>query len=1250
MIHYPLKLLKLLALFASISIPLTPHLTAGTTAFQSEKIVDTATPRPDASGNFNNLGFPYLSSTGITFLNGVGSIYFVPDGGTPTTIVSSSDPRPNGGGSVYGLIKDELTIIGGTTVFAHSQGLFQETGGADTFLADLSTNAPGFDPAAPFYSFNGPAMTASQVAFHGLVDTTPSRTSGVFVLDRSSGVISLVAAQGDTMPTVGGGTFSSLGYPAVSSVGVAFWGANGSVNSGIFLQEASSGNLLSIASVGDRTKTPDDRQFTAFGQEVAVSEDGVYFSGTTFSGNGLYYHDTTSGEISIITDPLNQLPGTENAVFNGAITADGSDLLVRVQQGSDFPILFYDGDGSAGGGFSRVLGKDDLLDGKIVTHAFIADRNALLGDRCVVRVYFNDGSKGIYAFEASANTSTVTVGSSPGTRGATVTLPVTLQAMGTELAVSGSLEFDPAVFSNPQLSLGANAASATLTQNLGEVSQGRVGFLLGLPFGSPFAPGSAEILTLQLDVASNAPLGAYPIALTDTPTIREITDELAESLTASWQAGTVTIANQDPTPANDTASTDEDTALNVAAPGVLSNDLDPDTSDTLTVVSQRITTANGASFDLDPDGSYAYDPTVSSACNALAESEQLTETITYTVNDDNGGSATATLEITVNGVNDAPTATNDNGGSTNANVVLIGSGLLDNDTDPDATDTLQVSTADSASAQGAVVNVNADGSFSFDPTGATALISLPAGQSVTDTFSYTAADPFGGTSAAQVTVTVTGVNDAPVAGDDTATTFQDAAVVIADFLLNDSDPDTGDSISFKEHNASSVQGATISYEERDGFTYDPTTSPALAALTDGETLTDTFTYTIEDTNGATATATISVSVTGIEYEGDVTPRPNGDDAVDVTDAVLIANMVVGNETAAGTEFTRADIAPRADGGNGWLSAADWVQALRYAAGLDPATRISGPTSPLILAQHAEAAPLDVAPLGSAKLTVAQSGVDTAGRIRLPIRMQSSGQVAAAGFSLAFDPAAVRYVGNYPAIAGNEAATLVNAQQAEAGRLGIVIAQSSVGKTFPADEITLVELEFETVGLRSGEIDETAIQFASAPARLALSNVVAEQVETEYVGTTLRLSAPIDQLPAEWLGRYFPAEELADPDKEATFWGAEADPDGDGFTNASEYLAGTSPTDAQSSLVAAISHITGADTLTIAFAPARRDRVYRLLYQTDLRDPFLPIGSSETAFHLDAEGNGTFTNVPHQGERGFYRVQVQLPSNNEAETP
>ncbi len=92
-----------------------------------------------------------------------------------------------------------------------------------------------------------------------------------------------------------------------------------------------------------------------------------------------------------------------------------------------------------------------------------------------------------------------------------------------------------------------------------------------------------------------------------------------------------------------------------------------------------------------------------------------------------------------------------------------------------------------------------------------------------------------------MTITIAAVNDAPVAGNDAATTNEDTAVTIA-VLANDTDVD-GDVLAVTSA-GTPLHGSTVA--NPDGtITYTP------AANFNGA---DTFTYTISDGHGGTATA------------------------------------------------------------------------------------------------------------------------------------------------------------------------------------------------------------------------------------------------------------------------------------------------------------------------------------------------------------------------------------------------------------
>ena len=127
-------------------------------------------------------------------------------------------------------------------------------------------------------------------------------------------------------------------------------------------------------------------------------------------------------------------------------------------------------------------------------------------------------------------------------------------------------------------------------------------------------------------------------------------------------------------------------------------------------------------------------------------------------------------------VNDPPVAVDDNE-TTDENTPITrtaATGLINvNDTDPDAADTLTVTQVNGAPANvgsqitlasGALLTVQADGSYSYDPNGQFA--TLATGQTATETFTYQIADGNGGFDTATVTITINGVSGAIVLTND----------------------------------------------------------------------------------------------------------------------------------------------------------------------------------------------------------------------------------------------------------------------------------------------------------------------------------------------------------------------------------------------------------------------------------------------------------------------------------------------------
>ncbi|MEJ7863300.1 MAG: choice-of-anchor Q domain-containing protein, partial [Pyrinomonadaceae bacterium] len=89
------------------------------------------------------------------------------------------------------------------------------------------------------------------------------------------------------------------------------------------------------------------------------------------------------------------------------------------------------------------------------------------------------------------------------------------------------------------------------------------------------------------------------------------------------------------------------------------------------------------------------------------------------------------------------------------------------------------------------------------------------------------------------------------------------------------------------------------------------------------------------------------TVVAAGFEGDVSPRPNGDSMVQSNDVVQVRRFQNGTDTpsTSSNELQRADSAPFATKGDGCIRSDDVVQTRRYQNGTTPPELASGPTSP-----------------------------------------------------------------------------------------------------------------------------------------------------------------------------------------------------------------------------------------------------------------------------------------------------------------
>ncbi|MBG7610658.1 tandem-95 repeat protein, partial [Polaribacter sp. BAL334] len=147
-----------------------------------------------------------------------------------------------------------------------------------------------------------------------------------------------------------------------------------------------------------------------------------------------------------------------------------------------------------------------------------------------------------------------------------------------------------------------------------------------------------------------------------------------------------------------------------------------------------------------------------------------------------------------------------------------------------------------------------------DPTDDTLVYTPAANFNGTDTFDYTITDSNGDQSTATVTVTVSPVNDLPTAVDDIATVNEDSASNVINVLTNDSFGGDGPNIgAISIPSATSANGGTVAVNTN-GTPNDPTDDTLVYTPAANFNGTDTFDYTITDSNGDQSTATVTVTV------------------------------------------------------------------------------------------------------------------------------------------------------------------------------------------------------------------------------------------------------------------------------------------------------------------------------------------------------------------------------------------------------
>lgn len=327
---------------------------------------------------------------------------------------------------------------------------------------------------------------------------------------------------------------------------------------------------------------------------------------------------------------------------------------------------------------------------------------------------------------------------------------------------------DNFLLNQPNFQLGvdsSDAANGTLQIVIGPANQSPVPTFVDAP-----------VLTIPFNVAAGCS-GSYSLDLS----ANSWGDANGQSANGQTEGGAVMV-NSPPTAADDLVTVDENSQSDLTA-DLLANDTDPD-GDTLTVTAIDDTGVLGA-VSLS-NGVVTYEAT--SFFDFLSVGDTAPDQFGYTVSDGKGGTDTAIVDVTINGVNDAPVAEPDDFDTDEDS--SVSADVIANDTDVDQNDTLSLLSIDDTGTLGALSS--SGDTVTYDPTGYFQF--LAQGESAVDSFAYSVTDNHGGADTLTIDLTVIGVNDPPVAeaGDDRHIGVSETLNITGGVT----DPDTSDSHTF----------------------------------------------------------------------------------------------------------------------------------------------------------------------------------------------------------------------------------------------------------------------------------------------------------------------------------------------------------------------------------------------------------------------------------------------------------------------
>ncbi|XPV69494.1 MAG: calcium-binding protein [Halarcobacter sp.] len=330
--------------------------------------------------------------------------------------------------------------------------------------------------------------------------------------------------------------------------------------------------------------------------------------------------------------------------------------------------------------------------------------------------------------------------------------------------------------------------------------------------------------------------------------IVSVTNDYGETSTATIDF-IIEAVNDTPIAKEDSAEVIENGTLTIQAIDILSNDIDVDENDVLTITDVSGVENKGVVSLV--DGNVVFE--TGEDFDYLAEGESEEVILTYEMQDDKGASSSSTITVTVSGTNDAPVI------STIQTVdILEDANILNGQIearDVDNNSSLIFTTIQTV----AGFTLNEDGSYSFDSSNEE-YQSLSQGDVKEIIIPITVTDENGSADTKDLIIKVIGTNDTPIAKEDNAEVIENGTLTIQaiDILSNDIDVDENDVLTITDVSGVENKGVVslvdgnVVFETGEDFDY----------LAEGESEEVILTYEMQDDKGASSSSTITVTVSG----------------------------------------------------------------------------------------------------------------------------------------------------------------------------------------------------------------------------------------------------------------------------------------------------------------------------------------------------------------------------------------------------